>query len=969
MQITDIIKTNSDRLFIVDTECFIIFTGESLNDEKPFIRIGTWYDLPVEIIPLVENIIVSDKIIGNPSYEQFNIDVRNLESNRYIGGESVLKRFLDYQKIFGLDLTNASLVKIEKDIPALPHQKNISYRNQFIGIFYSDGNIKINHGKENIFDLNSISSDNLSCADILNKISINSKNTDRYKGSGFIILDDNPIFYQKGTFTSYQFPRNCFNDFSTLQINPSYIRELLLPSDNLINTSNFMKFKNNRNGKIKLYSDKAEQIELIKKIFKNTTINDERFTNLHLNTSEGLKVNSYFDSPNIKASFGQSANSANEISVSFIKSSIDVEKILKDKSDMVLITYTAYEESVLLFKSTVKPFLLIDDGNPNLRKINEAEKIILKNGVQYELKKFNTFNELLKEFTELDEIKYALENFDEENIRDLINARLENNSSLAVYNILNLLKTFIDHTTDRKKYTALKNIYQNFYKKIPFNPDKELRSAIKIIIALYDNVCSVIIKPVQNNYNEKFSDIFDEDVINDKTISHEQKVTIKRIIEDRERLNRLLKIFYKEIENYPSFDKMKTEISLLKNEISTLREIYSNDFFLDENSDINEDKERTANSSIFKNLKFNLFNRKNRDHESAGFLSDNRTDRDEFNEYGENKDNELNKSSKLTGNTKYNDDKLNDGSKLLKYNELSHDSKSVKSNKLLTDDELNKKNKRTIVKIINNKKIIIAAVLILILLFAIYPFLKNRYFNTDSDTQSNIAGSDSKSGTQGSIAGLDSKSDTQNNISGSDSKSNSQSNITSSDSKSNSQSNITSSDSKSNSQSNISGSDSKSNSQSNIADSNLNNMESTNKTFTVKRVNDAEKEILQKHKVEISESDIYHYSNKVAVKNGYSEISHDYSLKNKNPHWIYPSNIFIMLDGEKVTVQKGDTLWDLARAKLEKMNADFYKIIDEIDKSKNKDKIKTLIIEAEKYSFMKQQIKILESYKKRFNNE
>jgi uncharacterized protein YpuA (DUF1002 family) len=72
-----------------------------------------------------------------------------------------------------------------------------------------------------------------------------------------------------------------------------------------------------------------------------------------------------------------------------------------------------------------------------------------------------------------------------------------------------------------------------------------------------------------------------------------------------------------------------------------------------------------------------------------------------------------------------------------------------------------------------------------------------------------------------------------------------------------------------------------------------------------------------------------------------------------------------MLDGEMVTVQKRDTLWDLARTKLEKMNADFYKIIDEIDKSKDKNKIKTLIIKAEKYVFIKQQIEILDSYKKK----
>ena len=1239
MQITDIIRTNSDRLFIVDTECFIIFTGDSLNDEKPFIRIGTWYDLPVEIIPLVENIIVSDKIIGNPSYEQFNIDIRNLEENRYIGGESILKRFLEYQRIFGLDLRNASLVEIEKDIPALPNQKKISNRNQFIGIFYSDGNIKINQGRENIFDLNAINSDNLSCADILDQISINSKNSDRYKGSGFIILNNNPIFYQKGAFTSYQFPDNYFNDFSTLQIDPNYIRDLLLPSDNLINIADFLKFKNNRNGKIKLYSDNTEEIELIKKIFKNATINNERFTNLHINTPD-LKVNSYFESPNIKISFSQSGNPGNEISVSFIKSQADVGKILKDKSDMILITYTAYEESALLFKSTVKPVLLIDDGHPNLRKINEAEKIILKTGVQYELKKFDTLDELLNEFKGLDEIKYALENFDEKNIANLINDQLESGESLSVYNILNLLKTLIDHTTDRKKYSALKNIYQSYYQKITFNPDNELRPAIKIIIALYDNTCSTIIAPIQNTYKEKFADAFNEDIINERKISHKQKDTIKRIIEDRERLNRLLKLFYQEISNSPSFNKMKEETSLLKDEIYALRVIYNNDFFLNDGTELNANKKRTTLGSILKKFILNLFSKKNKDNKSNEFKSDkfneysinndselsrksklndtsepsdtelskknklndstelsenelNRknklndtsepnddnelsrknklNDSDKFDEYSVHNENELNRKSKLTGenklyeknkintdkknadkkhttlgsilkkfilnlfskknkdnesnefysdkfneyninnnnelsrknklndtselndnelsrksklndtselndnelsrknklndsdkfdeysahndnelrrknkftgenklyeknkistnelnadkkhttlgsifkkfilnlfskknkdnesnefysdkfneyninnnnelsrksklygdsnkyyeNNKINTDELNADNELLKYNELTQDSKSGKNSKLLKNDKLNKKNrlnddddnKRSIFQI--NKKLIIASVLILILLFAIYPFLKNRYFNTDSNTtdsntQKNITGSN----TNNIKAATDSNA--QKNITGSNADniktaadSNAQKNITGS----NADNIKTATDS--NTQKNITAQ--------NITNSNTNNIENTNQIFTVKRVNDAEKKILQKYKVEITESDIYRYSNSVALKNGYSEISYDYALKDKNPHWIYPSNIFIMLDGEKVTVQKGDTLWDLSRAKLEKMNADFYKIIDEINKTKNKTKINELIVEAEKYSFMKQQIEILESYKKR----
>jgi len=800
MQLTDIIKNNTDRLFIVDTECFIIFTGGSINDERPFIRIGTWYDLPVEIIPLVENIIVSDKILGNPSYEQFNIDVRHLEANRYIGGESILKRFLEYQRIFGLDLTNVSLVNIEKDIPELSSQKNVSDRDQFIGIFYSDGNIKIDHGGKNIFDLNTINRENLNNAEILNRISVNSKNADRYKGAGLVIIDNNPVFYQKGYFTSYQFPDKCLNDFSLLQIDPSYIRELLLPSQNLINISGFMKFKNQRSGKIKLYSDNTEQIELIKKLFKNAIVSDEKFSNLHINTGEGLKVNSYANSPNIKLSFRQTDEKDDEISIPFIKSPADTIKILKEKSDAVLITYTAYEESALLFKSTEVPVIVIDDGNRNIKKISESDKIILKSGVQYDLKKYKIFEELLKEFTGLDEIKAAIENLDKEKLDDLVNSLINNNDdqNLERLNLPGLLKAYMGNTTDRKKYSVLKEIIQNSCSKIIFNPTPELKSSVKVILALHNNSCCSILKQVTSAPVEKFIDDYNESTVEDITLNSEQKILGKRIIEDRERLNRLLSLFYKEITGLPSFNKIEKEMSLLKNEISTRKDVYTSEFY----------------------------------------------------------------SISNTGPKK----------KQIKKNSIPDSTVSADSGK----------------SALNKKIVIPAALLILVLIAAAYFIIKKR--SPES-------------------AGF-------------------------------------------------------------ITESELKPVENRNIIITVKRVNDQEKEILLKHKVKINESDIYRYSNDVAVKNGYSKISLD-GLKYKNPHWIFPSNVFIMHDGEKVVVQKGDTLWDLSRAKLEKMNADFYKIVDEIEKTdpSDKNKISTLVAEAEKYSYIKQQVQILDLYKKRMKDE
>jgi hypothetical protein len=72
----------------------------------------------------------------------------------------------------------------------------------------------------------------------------------------------------------------------------------------------------------------------------------------------------------------------------------------------------------------------------------------------------------------------------------------------------------------------------------------------------------------------------------------------------------------------------------------------------------------------------------------------------------------------------------------------------------------------------------------------------------------------------------------------------------------------------------------------------------------------------------VSDSDIHKYANRIAVMNGYSPIPYN-DMQKKNPHWIYPGNVFKLHDGEQVTVIEKDTLWNISKKKLLKMSADF----------------------------------------------
>jgi hypothetical protein len=387
MEIRDIIKSDSDRLFIVDPECYIIFTGETTDDIKPFIRIGNWNDMPVELVPLIENIIITDSLIGNPAHEQFNIEVRHLPENRYIGSRGIVQKFLNYQRTFGLDLTNASIVDIEKDLPDYSKEKNISHKDQFIGVFYRNGNFKTLLNKNTIFDLGEVTAMPLTRQKLHDLLSETHRGSRRYDGSGMVIVGHNPMFYDKSHFCTYLFPANYLRDFSLLGIDPGKIEAVLHPSLNLITISTFFKWLNNTGRKIKIFSNSTD-IELLKKLYAGAVIRKDNFSGLNYRADSGLTIRNYPDTFNLKVIFNNVSPGSEGMTVAYLKAPGGAREIIRDKPDLIVASYTAYEDIALLLKSTTAPCAVIDDGNRNIRKLAGGDRIILSPGIHYALYRF-----------------------------------------------------------------------------------------------------------------------------------------------------------------------------------------------------------------------------------------------------------------------------------------------------------------------------------------------------------------------------------------------------------------------------------------------------------------------------------------------------------------------------------------------------------------------------------------------------
>lgn len=552
MTLKDIIKNESDRIFHVDPECFIIFTGNSLTDIQPFIRLGNWIDMPIELIPLMENIIISDLKIGNPSYEQFNIDVKYLPKNRYIGGNTVINKFLNFQKIFGLDLKNANFINAEKDIPAIPKKKNISDRESFLGIFYRDGNFKIKQNNKDLFDLKKYIEFSQDEYTTHQNIHQNSKNQNRYNSNGFAIIDNNPIFFSNNNFVSYLFPRNYFKQFNSLSISPRKISTVIHPSSNFIGLTKFIKWKHFSSSKVNIFTDYQSKITAIKEFFNNIQLNLSPFSSMQHVESEKLKIKNIPDTYNLEIN-------SEDINFGYIKSRKGIEVSLKNNYDFILISYSAFEDALLPLKSYKKPVIIHDDGNPNVKKLGRIDNTILIQNAQYNLSKedidLNSHyrniisSDIFENFTNLEEKVSEINSYDD----------------ITRFNILSYLQFKLFTTSSRKTSSTLKNVISYI------NHDFTAKTS-EIIITLHITKIAVFQSASgQQKSNEEQlyvpSDIFKIDFEKNAQIPN----FVTTIIEDRIRLKNLLKL-------YSSQRDYKNEIKELKKAINERKAVFKNEF-------------------------------------------------------------------------------------------------------------------------------------------------------------------------------------------------------------------------------------------------------------------------------------------------------------------------------------------------------------------------------------------------------
>ncbi|MFC1670487.1 hypothetical protein ACFL20_08845 [Spirochaetota bacterium] len=826
MKIKDIIKSDKDRLFIVDPECFIVFTGDSLDDEKPFIRIGNWIDLPAEIIPLIENIIITDNIAGNPAFEQFNIDIEQDRSNKYIGIEHIVKEFLDFQKLFFLDIQSASIVNIEKDIPELPEKTTSN--NQYIGVFYRDSNFRILHNNREIFNLREVEKEYLDYNGIHDIISEKYRLSNSYNGDGLVILDKSPMFYSNNTFLSYFLPGKYFDEFSKLNIDPLNITHVLFPSNNFTNLIKFLNWKRENRGEVNIYSDYHDELILIKKFFSHNRINISSFSSLNKSISQNLTVTNYRDTLNIKLTYNSISPDNEKLSIAYIRDSRDIEKIIKENPHAFFIEYSVYEKTNLLFKSSPSPIVIIDDGNKNISKVTALDTIVLNPGQQYSIKKYKDIHQIYNDIKIDDEIIEMLNSNQLDQLKlitDGTGKSLKGNlhEHVKLFNILSLIRLSLFNTRSRPVLRELRNLYGELHQKIDYTVLRNNSWDLKIELQFFSDSIFQFIIPEARNNDLAFKD---EILINENPHPQEagaaseignsltDRDQYRRILKDRVRLIQLLDLYIKKLDLQWANNRIKN----LSRKINQRINIFMNNNFDPETfqHEINKivpklQKAENKQTALKETLKVPA-----------------RKETEDISTVQKNKYEE-----KVSPEDKENDDvktRIETNDKSIENDDVPETMPGRLKNKLIAAVSLG----------------VIASVILIIIFF--------------SGDDSSI----SKTGDDKFIE---------------------------------------------------------------------ENLKSTEEI--VKEERELEKsysKLRKKHNFSINDTDIHNYANKIALKNGYNKITIT-NAKNKNPHWIYPLNVFTLHDGEKAIVNKRDTLWKISRKKLIKMGIKFYEKAEEVKKA------------------------------------
>ncbi|HBE00981.1 MAG: hypothetical protein A2096_10030 [Spirochaetes bacterium GWF1_41_5] len=236
----DFLVNPHNRVFHIDTDCYIIYTGRNLEEDRDFIRIGTTADLSENLAERISHIIVPASYYLGSIFEE-NLCLSSKRSNNYLAfnenqfypsccraSEKIKTgtfclRTPQYQL---LPDSYESAGKKETPEQARAREKRVYF--EPMRLEKDEFNFKIFYGKEPVFDFQKRLDNDLHRSRNLQNITDHfiSRNINYYYERGFMLLSGSLAYYENNKFLLDSVPHNCLKEMIAANIDPCTIRAL-----------------------------------------------------------------------------------------------------------------------------------------------------------------------------------------------------------------------------------------------------------------------------------------------------------------------------------------------------------------------------------------------------------------------------------------------------------------------------------------------------------------------------------------------------------------------------------------------------------------------------------------------------------------------------------------------------------------------------------------------------------------------
>jgi hypothetical protein len=211
------------RVFRIDDECYIIYLGSGSDDIKPFLRIGNSILLSDRnIIANIFNIVITESYTGNPAYESSNLNISDLQSNRYVGENSTVDTLLKYLDNYDI---NAQSIPHSHDVKTGDHRAML--------YMYDNGNLTLSYNKDVLFNLHNVEKKDqhfiVKTGWMKDRLSKNSLRyiPDYFKQPGFSIADNSLFLHHKEATIVFDAPDNYFFSLARCGLDPDSITTIV----------------------------------------------------------------------------------------------------------------------------------------------------------------------------------------------------------------------------------------------------------------------------------------------------------------------------------------------------------------------------------------------------------------------------------------------------------------------------------------------------------------------------------------------------------------------------------------------------------------------------------------------------------------------------------------------------------------------------------------------------------------------